>query len=142
MTGQKVWTSRGAYAHAGFLLARSDPDVPKHVGITAFAVDMRSAGVEVRPLRQMNGDAHFSEVFLDDVLVPDQDRVGEPGHGWSVARTGLANERGALGARSSAGTGRPRRDGSLRCSATRRAYDPCCGRRVAATYTATPRWPA
>src|ERR1700683_3338373 len=104
VTGQKVWTSRGAYADRGFLLARSDPDVPKHVGITAFAVAMHAAGVEVRPLRQMNGDAHFSEVFLDDVLVADDDRIGEPGHGWAVARTGLANERGALGA-VSAGTG-------------------------------------
>jgi alkylation response protein AidB-like acyl-CoA dehydrogenase len=135
VTGQKVWTSRGAYAHWGFLLARSDPDVPKHVGITAFAVDMRSAGVEVRPLRQMNGDAHFSEVFLDDVVVPDQDRVGEPGHGWSVARTGLANERGALGV-VSAGTGvsAGRLAALLR---DRAAADPVLRSRVAALYTAS-----
>ena len=79
VTGQKVWTSRGHYARWGFLLARTDPDVPKHSGITAFAVDMHALGVDVRPLRQMNGDAHFSEVFLDDVAVPDADRIGEAG---------------------------------------------------------------
>ena len=106
VTGQKVWTSRGHYARWGFLLARTDPDVPKHAGITAFAVDMHASGVDVRPLRQMNGDAHFSEVFLDDVVVPDADRIGAPGAGWSVARTALANERGAVGIAAS-GTGVP-----------------------------------
>jgi len=106
VTGQKVWTSRGHYARWGFLLARTDPDVPKHSGITAFAVDMETPGVDVRPLRQMNGDAHFSEVFLDDVVVPDADRIGAPGAGWSVARTALANERGAVGIAAS-GTGVP-----------------------------------
>ncbi|HZP30657.1 MAG TPA: acyl-CoA dehydrogenase family protein, partial [Acidimicrobiia bacterium] len=75
-----------------------DPDVAKHAGITAFAVDMGAPGIEVRPLRQMNGDAHFSEVFLDGVAVPDADRIGDVGAGWGVARTALANERGALGA--------------------------------------------
>ena len=106
VTGQKVWTSRGHYARWGFLLARTDPDVPKHAGITAFAVDMHAPGVDIRPLRQMNGDAHFSEVFLDDVAVPDSDRIGGPGTGWSVARTALANERGAVGVAAS-GTGLP-----------------------------------
>ena len=106
VTGQKVWTSRGHYSRWGFLLARTNPDVPKHAGITAFAVDMQTAGVDVRPLRQMNGDAHFSEVFLDDVAVPDSDRIGAPGAGWSVARTALANERGAVGIAAS-GTGLP-----------------------------------
>jgi alkylation response protein AidB-like acyl-CoA dehydrogenase len=106
VTGQKVWTSRGHYARWGFLLARTDPDVAKHAGITAFAVDMGAPGVEVRPLRQMNGDAHFSEVFLDDVVVPDTDRIGDAGTGWNVARTALANERGALGA-AGAGTAVP-----------------------------------
>jgi alkylation response protein AidB-like acyl-CoA dehydrogenase len=101
-----VWTSRGHYARWGFLLARTDPDVPKHSGITAFAVDMHASGVDVRPLRQMNGDAHFSEVFLDDVAVPDADRIGAPGTGWAVARTALANERGAVGIAAS-GTGLP-----------------------------------
>ncbi len=106
VTGQKVWTSRGHYSRWGFLLARTDPDVPKHAGITAFALDMGAAGVEVRPLRQMNGDAHFSEVFLDGVVVPDADRIADVGAGWNVARTALANERGALGA-AGAGTGVP-----------------------------------
>ncbi len=102
VTGQKVWTSRGHYARRGFLLARSDPSLPKHRGITAFAVDMETRGVDVRPLRQMNGDAHFSEVFLDNVEVSDDDRIGDVGAGWGVARAALANERGALG---TAGTG-------------------------------------
>ena len=102
LTGQKVWSSRAHYARWGFCLARTDLDAPKHAGITAFAVEMGADGVDVRPLRQMNGDAHFSEVFLDDVLVPDADRIGDVGGGWPVARTALANERGAVGA---AGTG-------------------------------------
>jgi alkylation response protein AidB-like acyl-CoA dehydrogenase len=106
LTGQKVWSSRAHYAHWGFCLARTDVDVPKHAGITAFAVDMTADGVDVRPLRQMNGDAHFSEVFLDDVLVPDADRVADVGGGWPVARTALANERGAAGA-AGAGLGSP-----------------------------------
>jgi acyl-CoA dehydrogenase len=94
--GQKVWTSRGAYARRGLLLARHDPSVRKHVGITAFGLDMQADGVEVRPLRQMNGDAHFSEVFLDDALVPDTDRIGAVGEGWRVALTCLSYERGAV----------------------------------------------
>jgi alkylation response protein AidB-like acyl-CoA dehydrogenase len=98
VTGQKVWSSRAHYARYGLLLARTDPSVPKHAGITAFALDMRAPGVDVRPLRQMNGDAHFSEVFMDEVRVPDADRIGEADGGWSVARTALAHERGALGA--------------------------------------------
>ena len=106
LTGQKVWSSRAHYAKWGFCLARTDVDVPKHAGITAFAVDMTADGVDVRPLRQMNGDAHFSEVFLDDVLVPDGDRIADVGSGWPVARTALANERGAVGA-AGAGLGSP-----------------------------------
>jgi alkylation response protein AidB-like acyl-CoA dehydrogenase len=106
VTGQKVWSSRASYAQRGFLLARTNPGVPKHTGITAFAVDMTAPGVDVRPLRQMNGDAHFSEVFLDDVVVVDADRIGDVGAGWGVARTALANERGAMGT-VSAGTGLP-----------------------------------
>lgn len=98
VTGQKVWTSRGAYADIGFLVARTDPSVAKHAGITTFAVDMHAPGVDVRPLRQMNGDAHFSEVFLDDAIVSDSDRIGDVGAGWGVTRAALANERGAIGA--------------------------------------------
>jgi len=93
--GQKVWTSRGAYSRRGLLLARHDASAPKHKGITAFGIDMHTAGVDVRPLRQMNGDAHFTEVFLDDALVPDADRIGAVGEGWRVALTCLSYERGA-----------------------------------------------
>jgi alkylation response protein AidB-like acyl-CoA dehydrogenase len=101
VTGQKVWSSRAHYARWGFLLARSDTTVPKHTGITAFGLDMSSPGVDVRPLRQMNGDAHFSEVFLEEVVVPDADRISSAGSGWAVARTALGYERGAVGAASS-----------------------------------------
>ncbi len=101
VTGQKVWTSRGAYSQYGLLLARHDSSVRKHQGITAFGLDLRTPGVDVRPLRQMNGDAHFSEVFLDDVRVPDADRIGAVGEGWRVALTCLAFERGAATAGSS-----------------------------------------
>ncbi len=96
ITGSKVWTSRGQYAERGLLLARCDPMVPKHQGVVAFGLDMSTAGVTVRPLRQMNGDAHFNEVFLDDVVVPDTDRIGPAGGGWGVAMTALAHERGAV----------------------------------------------
>ena len=99
--GQKVWTSRGAYSRWGLLLARHDPGVPKHQGITAFALDMEADGIDVRPLRQMNGDAHFTEVFLDDARIRDADRIGAPGEGWRVALTCLAFERGAATAGSS-----------------------------------------
>lgn len=96
VSGSKVWTSRGHYSQFGLLLARSDPSLPKHRGITAFGLDMRSPGVTVRPLVQMNGDAHFNEVFMDDVLIPDADRLGAEGEGWRVAITCLSHERGAL----------------------------------------------
>jgi alkylation response protein AidB-like acyl-CoA dehydrogenase len=96
LNGSKVWTSRGHYSQWGLLLARSDGTLPKHRGITAFGLDMRTPGVTVRPLVQMNGDAHFNEVFLDDVVIPDTDRIDEPGQGWRVALTCLSHERGAL----------------------------------------------
>ncbi len=95
VTGQKVWTSRGHYSRFGLLLARHDPTVPKHQGITAFGIDLRTPGVEIRPLRQMNGDAHFTEIFLDASPVPDADRIGAVGEGWRVALTCLSYERGA-----------------------------------------------
>jgi alkylation response protein AidB-like acyl-CoA dehydrogenase len=98
VSGQKVWTSRGAYSRYGLLLARHDSTVPKHQGITAFGIDLRTPGIDVRPLRQMNGDAHFTEVFLDDAVVPDSDRIGAVGDGWRVALTCLSFERGAVGA--------------------------------------------
>ena len=93
VTGQKVWSSRAHYSEWGLLLARTDPTVPEHAGITAFALDMRVPGVEVRPLRQMNGDAHFNEVFLTDAPLRDADRIGDAGDGWRVAITTLMHER-------------------------------------------------
>ena len=97
INGQKVWTTLAHLADYGILLARTDPDVPKHRGLTMFVVDMKAAGVTVRPLTQMNGDAHFNEVFFDDVLVPDAERLGAPGDGWRVALTTLMSERLSLG---------------------------------------------
>jgi alkylation response protein AidB-like acyl-CoA dehydrogenase len=94
--GQKVWTSRGHNAQRGLLLARNDATVPKHAGITVFGLDMRTPGVDVRPLRQMNGDTHFSEVFLTGVRLPDRDRIGPVGGGWPVTLTTLAHERGGV----------------------------------------------
>jgi alkylation response protein AidB-like acyl-CoA dehydrogenase len=97
VTGQKTWCSGGHYADWGILLARTDPSVPKHRGITYFLLDMHAPGVDVRPLRQMNGSAHFSEVFLEAVRVPDVQRLGAVGAGWQVAMTTLMNERMAIG---------------------------------------------
>src|SRR5690606_18948914 len=89
LDGQKVWTSRAMWAVWGLCLARTDPEVPKHKGLTMFAVDMTAPGVEVRPLVQMNGDTHFSEVFLSGARVPDAWRIADVGAGWSVAMTVL-----------------------------------------------------
>ena len=97
VSGSKVWTSRAHYSEWGLLLARFDPSIPKHKGIIAFGLDMRSPGVTVKPLVQMNRDAHFNEVFMDEVWIPDHDRIGAPGEGWGVALTCLTFERGALG---------------------------------------------
>jgi alkylation response protein AidB-like acyl-CoA dehydrogenase len=97
VSGQKVWTSVAHLARWGLLLTRTDPDVPKHQGLTYFACDMTAAGVEVRPLRQMTGEAEFNEVFLTDVAVADSDRIGAVGEGWKVANATLMNERVAIG---------------------------------------------
>jgi alkylation response protein AidB-like acyl-CoA dehydrogenase len=97
VTGQKVWTSIAHAAHWGLLLARTDPDVPKHAGLTYFGLDMDQPGVEVRPLRQLTGEAEFNEVFLTDAGVADTDRIGGIGEGWRVAQATLMNERVAIG---------------------------------------------
>lgn len=96
VTGQKVWTSGAADSDWGILVARTDPDQPKHKGITYFLVDMTTPGFDVRPLRQMTGSEHFSEVFLDDVRIPHENILGEVHGGWACAITTLSNERGLI----------------------------------------------
>lgn len=97
ITGQKVWTSGAQFAQWGELLARTDPEAPKHRGITAFMVPLDAEGVEVRPLRQMSGGSSFNEVFLTEVRIPDVYRIGEVGEGWKVALTTLGFERNSSG---------------------------------------------
>jgi len=105
LNGQKVWTSLAHTADFGICLARSDPDAPKHAGITYFIVDMRAEGIDIRPLRELTGAAMFNEVFFNDVFVPDDAVVGRPGDGWRIGRTTLANERVSMSSGASFGNG-------------------------------------
>lgn len=104
VTGQKVWTSLAQHCQWGLATVRTDPDAPKHAGVTMMAIDMTSPGVQVNPLRGLTGDSHFNEVFLDDVFVPDTDVLGEVNKGWLVARATLGNERVSIGGGSGAPT--------------------------------------
>ena len=97
VTGQKVWTSAGQVSDLGMLIARTDPDVPKHQGITYFGIDMHQKGIEIRPLVEMTGHAMFNEVFLEEAIAPDSSLIGGLNNGWAVANTTLMNERAGLG---------------------------------------------
>jgi alkylation response protein AidB-like acyl-CoA dehydrogenase len=114
VNGQKVWTSSAHMASRGLLVARTDPDQPKHKGLTYFALDMKQPGVEVRPLRQITGEAEFNEVFMTDARVADADRIGGVGEGWQVSMATLMNERVSIG-----GNAMPR-EGGMIASAARR----------------------
>lgn len=114
VTGQKVWTTFGPLADYGFATVRTDPDAPKRKGITTVVIDMRAEGVEVRPLREATGEAMFSEVFLNDVFVPDADVIGPVNGGWKVATSALASERVSIGGRTT--------DGPLRLTELYREY--------------------
>jgi alkylation response protein AidB-like acyl-CoA dehydrogenase len=98
VNGQKVWTTDGHWAQFGYLLARTDPDAPKHKGISAFILDMSTPGVMVRPLRELTGTSDFNEVFFDDATVPADAMIGAPGQGWQIANATLAHERSNVGA--------------------------------------------
>ncbi len=112
VNGQKVWTSSAHLAKRALLVTRTDPGVPKHKGMTYFSMDMKAPGVEVRPLRQLTGEAEFSEVFLSDVEIPDTDRIGAVGEGWQVSTATLMNERVAIG-----GAAAPREGGMIASAA-------------------------
>jgi alkylation response protein AidB-like acyl-CoA dehydrogenase len=113
VNGQKVWNTLAHLADRGMLVARTDPELPKHKGLTYFMVDMHAEGVEVRPLRQITGEAEFNEVYLTDARIADADRIGDVGDGWRVSMTTLMNERSTIGAASGSGTGTSKRVGCM-----------------------------
>jgi alkylation response protein AidB-like acyl-CoA dehydrogenase len=108
INGQKVWTTLAHISKWGLLVVRTDPEAVKHAGLTAFVVDMQGPGVEVKPLRQITGEAEFNEVFFTDTRIPDAERLGQPGDGWRVSLTTLMNERVSIG-----GTIPPKGSGSI-----------------------------
>ena len=132
VNGQKVWTSSAQHADFGILITRTDPDVPKHEGLTYFIVDMKSPGVDVRPLVQAQGVAHFNEVFLDDVRIPDANRVGEVGGGWKVTRTTLRSESSMI-----SGAGQATNYGAVlsTCRRLDRTSDPLVRQELAKVFT-------
>ena len=157
MNGQKVWTSGAHIARYGILVARTDPSVPKHAGLSYFVIAMDQPGVEVRPIREMTGRSIFNEVFLSDARVPAENQIGGLGEGWSVALTTLANERTMLGAGSfgssgasasireidlDAPAGQLVRDEERPAGRTRRAQPTCCWPCSSASAARTIRWPA
>ena len=103
INGQKIWTSGAHYSDYGLLITRTDPNVPKHKGLTMFFLDMKSKGVEVRPIKQANGMQEFNEVYFTDVVIPDSQRLGAVGDGWNVSLTTLMNERMSIGSRLATG---------------------------------------
>ena len=103
VNGQKIWTSGAQYSDYGLLVTRTDPTVPKHKGLTMFYLDMKSPGVEVKPIKQANGMQEFNEVYFTDVKIPDSQRLGEIGDGWNVSLSTLMNERASIGARLATG---------------------------------------
>jgi alkylation response protein AidB-like acyl-CoA dehydrogenase len=98
VNGQKIWTSGAHYSDFGILVVRTDPTVPKHKGLTYFYLDMKSPGIEIKPIKQISGESNFNEVYFTDVRIPDSQRLGEVGQGWQVSLTTLMNERASIGA--------------------------------------------
>ena len=133
VNGQKVWTSGAHYSDYGILLTRTNPDAPKHRGITYMLVDMRSPGIDVRPLRQITGAAHFNEVFLTDVRVPADQVIGEVDDGWRVTLTTLINERTLIGG--GAGGGDLFTDMAEMARRLGRSDDPIVRQGLASVYT-------